>query len=153
MDLGQSKIVKSLAGVGALGVVLVGCGCSASHPTAMWSARPVFNNAAPTTAMGSSSSVVFSPGLEGSAVAFGPGSAGFDRNDDLMSIRDVSRRDELLGIPGERLPSLDHRGVYRGARRAEDYVYPGVSGYGARRYRWSPGYGGGYRGYDRRSRD
>ncbi len=145
MVLGESKIVKALAGAGALGAVLLVCGCSASHPTAMWSARPVFNEAAGGATMGSSSSVVFSPGVDGNAVALGASGPGFDRNDGLMSVRDVSRRDELLGLPEAYAPTLDRRRVFRGARRADEYVYPGEPGYRDRGYR---GYQG-YRGYRR----
>jgi len=117
-------------------------GCTGSHPSAGWTPSytlPMGQNA------GSSSALVFSPGLTNDAVAgragaaylIRPGDPAYGRNDDTLSVRDRSRRDELLGLPPERRATLDRERTFRGTRRAEDYVYPSTGGRG---YRSTPSY-------------
>jgi len=119
-------------------VLLALGGCTRSHPSAGW--RPSYTLPMGDSA-GSSSALVYSPGLSGRANAMyliRPGDAAYGRNDDTLSLRDRSRRDELLGIPEERRATLDRERTFRGTRRAEDYVYPSTDGSGLRgsgRYR------------------
>lgn len=124
----------------ALAAAVLG-GCSTMshplHPTYAYTAYPLQSQGS-----GSTSALVYSPGLERSAANpyLGAYAPEFSRNDHTMSIQDRSRRDELFGLPPERRASLGHRRVFRGARNAEDYAYPAES----RR---------GYRGYHRYRRD
>ncbi len=122
-------------------------GCASSHPSMAWQGRgPIQDNA------GSSSALVYSPNHQDTTVFASTMSytdaPEYSRRDFTLSTRDLSRRDELLGIPSEVHPSLNYQRRYRSSRNADEYVYPSTKGYG---YRGSRGYRGGhsYRRYYR----
>ncbi|MBO6514554.1 MAG: hypothetical protein JJ974_11365 [Phycisphaerales bacterium] len=96
-------------------------GCTSSHPSAAWQGSGMYVGNSTK-----SSALVFAPTREGTGTLsyIDTNAPEFSRNDHTLSQRDLSRRDELFGIPAERHPSLDYWRTFRTSRNAEVYTYP-----------------------------
>lgn len=123
---------RSIALCAAVAGVLLLAGCTASHPSSAWQG-PGYN----AGSSGSSSALVFSPGLEntGSLIYLDSQAPEYSRRDHTLSTRDLSRRDELFGVRQETHSSLNNRRTFRGSRRADEYSYPSTEPRGYHGYR------------------